>query len=121
MSPTTAATKKRKSDTDGAAASKKAKLAEDAVAKQTVEGILSDASNFVLPGTEKDTRALILQLSKYARNLEQEVDSYKPKEKGPKELEAAADKLANVVRSGIKKQMGVSLSLSISLVPSDNI
>ncbi|KDR84064.1 hypothetical protein GALMADRAFT_236702 [Galerina marginata CBS 339.88] len=104
MAPTTTATKKRKSDTSTSSASKKAKLAVAAHA-ETVENILSDAANFSLPETSMDTRALILSLAKYARSLEEEVDSYKPKAKSPQELEAAAEKLANVARSGIRKQM----------------
>ncbi|CAA7258576.1 unnamed protein product [Cyclocybe aegerita] len=101
MSSTTV-TKKRKSDSTAASAAKKAKL--DARV-QVVTSILSDATGFELPAGDASTRALILQLVQYARDLEQEVAALKPKAKSPQELAAAADKLANAARSGIRKQL----------------
>lgn len=107
MAPATGtATKKRKNDGPTAAATKKAKLAATAHA-ETVNSILSNASSFDIPSTDKATRDLILGLAQYARSLEEEVESYKPKAKSPEELDAAAQKLAAAARSGIKKQMTV--------------
>ncbi|KIM46485.1 hypothetical protein M413DRAFT_441573 [Hebeloma cylindrosporum] len=107
MSPATTAataTKKRKSDATVTAAGKKAKLAAVAHA-ETVESILSDVKNFELPDSPTATRKMILELAQYARSLEEEVDATKPKALSPAELAAAAAKLANAVRSGIRKQL----------------
>jgi hypothetical protein len=109
MPPTTAtatATKKRKSDATAPAATKKAKLAAAAHAA-TVESILSDEKNFELPDSPTATREMILGLAQYARILEEEVDATKPKALSGAELEAAAEKLANAVKSGIRKQLTV--------------
>ena len=113
MAPTTTATtatKKRKADATGttSAASKKAKLAA-AVHAETVESILSDEKNFELPDSPSATRKLVLGLAQYARTLEEEVDASKPKVLTRAELEAAAKKLANAVKSGIRKQLTVGL------------
>jgi len=103
MAPTTA-TKKRKADASNtSAAAKKAKLAAAAHA-ETVETILSDEKNFEVPDSPSATRKLVLGLAQYARSLEEEVDATKPKALTPAELEAAAKKLANAVKSGIRKQ-----------------
>jgi hypothetical protein len=113
MPPTTAATtatKKRKSDTTNTAAAKKAKLAAAAHA-ETVESILSDEKNFDLPDSPTATRKLVLGLALYARTLEEEVDATKPKVMSRAELEAAAEKLANAVKSGIRKQLTVGFFL----------
>ena len=100
-------TKKRKSDaTITPAAAKKAKLAAAAHA-ETVENILSDEKDFEIPDSPSATRKMILGLAQYARNLEEEVDATKPKALTGAELEAASDKLANAVRSGIRKQLTV--------------
>jgi len=107
MPPTTGAatsSKKRKSDATTPAAAKKAKLAAVAHA-ETVESILSDEKNFELPESPTATRKMILGLAQYARTLEEEVDATKPKVLTRAELEAAAEKLANAVRSGIRKQL----------------
>ena len=110
MAPTTAAataTKKRKGDaTNTSAASKRAKLTAAAHA-ETVVNILSDEKNFELPDSPSATRKFILGLAQYARTLEEEVDASKPKVLTRAELEAAAQKLANAVRSGIRKQLTV--------------
>lgn len=107
MSSTTT-TKKRKSDGATTAASKKAKSTAAANA-QFVEGILTDASNFELPREGNATRETILQLAQYARSLEEELNSMRPKEKSPTEVAAAATKLAAAARSGITKQMTVCI------------
>ncbi|KAH9482354.1 hypothetical protein JR316_0004452 [Psilocybe cubensis] len=101
---TNTATRKRKSDTITLAAAKKARLAE-AAHSETVTNILSDASNYKFPSTPEAARELILELAQYARSLENEIDGYKPKAKSPAELVAAAEKLANAAKSGIRKQM----------------
>ena len=116
MSPTTAAataTKKRKGDATAPAAAKKAKLTAAAHA-ETVENILSDVINFELPDSATGTRKMILGLAQYARTLEEEVDVTKPKALSRAELEAAAEKLANAVRSGIRKQLTVCFFLKIT-------
>ena len=113
MSATTAATtatKKRKSDATTPAAAKKAKLAAVAHA-ETVESILSDVKNFELPDSPTATRKMILELAKYARTLEEEVDATKPKALSRAELEAAAEKLAKAAKSGIRKQLTVGFLL----------
>ncbi|KAF8969374.1 hypothetical protein BDZ97DRAFT_239287 [Flammula alnicola] len=102
MSSTTAT--KRKSTATTTAAAKKAKMAA-AVHAETVKNILADASGFDLPDTPASTRKMLLELAQYARGLEEEVDSLKPKAKSPEELEAAAEKLANAAKSGIRKQL----------------
>jgi len=101
------ATKKRKTDATSSAATKKAKLVAAAHA-ETVESILSDAKNFELPYSPAMTRKMIVELAQYARSLEAEVAATKPKVLSPAELEAAAEKLANAARSGIRKQLTVS-------------
>ena len=110
MAPTTAtatATKKRKGDaTNTSAAAKRAKLATAAHA-ETVESILSDEEYFELPESPTATRKLILGLAQYARTLEEEVEATKPKALSQAELDAAAEKLANAVKSGIRKQLTV--------------
>jgi len=63
--------------------------------------------NFELPDSPTTTRKMIIELAKYARALEEEVDATKPKALSQAELEAAAEKLANVVKSGIRKQLTV--------------
>jgi hypothetical protein len=47
-------------------------------------------------------------LAAYARSLEDEVATYKPKAKSAEEIEAEANKIRSVLVSGIKKQMSVS-------------
>jgi hypothetical protein len=114
MPPATSAataTKKRKGDaTITPAAAKKAKLAAAAHA-EIVENILSDEKNFDLPDSTSATRKMILGLAQYARTLEEEVVASKPKALSQAELEAAAEKLANAVKSGIRKQLTVSFFL----------
>lgn len=118
MPPATAAataTKKRKSDASNTpAATKRAKLAAVAHA-ETVESILSDEKNFELPDSITATRKMILGLAQYARTLEEEVDATKPKALSQAELEAAAEKLANAVKSGIRKQLTVVFFLKKSI------
>jgi len=109
----TTATKKRKGDATAPAAAKKAKLAAVAHA-ETVESILSDAKNFELPESPTATRKMILELAKYARTLEEEVDATKPKALSRAELEAAAEKLANAAKSGIRKQLTVGFLFKVA-------
>ena len=107
MPPATATTKKRKADaTNAPAAAKKAKLAAAAHA-EIVESILSDEKNFELSDSIIATRKMILGLAQYARSLEEELDATKPKALSQAELEVAAEKLANAVKSGIRKQLTV--------------
>ncbi|KAH6914789.1 hypothetical protein BKA70DRAFT_1257070 [Coprinopsis sp. MPI-PUGE-AT-0042] len=94
---------KRKAAESSAAANKKAKIAEEGAA--TVEAILSDASNFAIPDDERDIRNEMLRLAQYARSLEEDVASMKPKEKSEDEVTEEVEKLAAAVRSGIKKQL----------------
>lgn len=108
MSSTTV-TKKRKNAASTSAASKRVKLVAASQA-QAVETILSDPTDFQIPDDSNVIRATILELAEYARSLEEQVDAMKPKAKSPKELEAAAAKLANAARSGIRKQLTVRLS-----------
>ncbi|KAJ3495696.1 hypothetical protein NLJ89_g10587 [Agrocybe chaxingu] len=95
-------TKKRKSESIAASAAKKAKL--DAQA-QVVTSILSDASSFELPEDDETIRTMFVRLAQYARGLEEEVMAMRPKERSSEDLAAAAEKLANAAKSGIKKQM----------------
>lgn len=95
--PTAATTtRKRKATTskDKEGANKRAKLVEDGAAK--VAAILADASS-----SEE-----LLELAQYARHLEEEVASLKPKPKTDGELAAEVAKVRASVRSGIVKQMG---------------
>ena len=103
----TTTTKKRKSGTTSTAASKKAKLSIDAQAN-TVDKILSDATNYEIPDDDGEIRDTIVKLAQYARSLEEEISALKPKEMSPQQLEAAAVKIASAACSGIKKQMSVS-------------
>jgi hypothetical protein len=96
---------KRKAAESSAAANKKAKLAEEGATQ--VEAILSDALGFAIPDDEKDIRAEMLRLAQYARSLEDEIASTKPKEKSDDEVAEEVEKLAAAVRSGIKKQLSV--------------
>lgn len=106
------ATRKRKSDAGSSTASKKSKLAaaaNNAAQADVVENILSNATNFELPENTSATRDTILKLAEYARSLEEEIDSTKPKEKAASQIMEEASKLARVACSGIKKQMTVRL------------
>ena len=78
---------------------------------EVVQSILTDTSNFAVPGGEKETRRVILELVQYARSLEEQVSGLKPKEKSAEEVRAAAEKLRVAARSGIRKQMTVSCFL----------
>ncbi|KAF6762053.1 hypothetical protein DFP72DRAFT_877888, partial [Ephemerocybe angulata] len=75
-------------------ANKKAKVVQEGAAK--VEEILADASS------SDELR----ELAEYARLLEEEVASLKPKEKSAQDVAAEVGKLRASVRSGIVKQMG---------------
>ncbi|KAF5333573.1 hypothetical protein D9611_002670 [Ephemerocybe angulata] len=93
--PAAAAGTKRKATTAATNASnKKAKLVQEGAAK--VEEILADASS------SDELR----ELAEYARLLEEEVASLKPKEKSAQDVAAEVGKLRASVRSGIVKQMG---------------
>ncbi|PPR00140.1 hypothetical protein CVT24_008942 [Panaeolus cyanescens] len=93
MASTTAAGKKRKSTGSANEANKRARLVEDGAEK--VKQILADASS-----SEE-----LLGLAQYARLLEEEVASLKPKPKSASDTAEEAGKLRASVRSGIVKQM----------------
>lgn len=99
MPAATTTTRKRKATSAAgptAAASKKIRLAEEGA--DLVKRVLADASS-----SEE-----MIQLAEYARVLEEEVASLKPKPKTDAEIAVEVDKLRASVRSGIVKQMGVS-------------
>lgn len=73
-----------------------------------MQKILASPSDFELPATDDATREKLIEISKYARSLEEQIASLKPKEKSPAELKAAANKIAAAANSGIKKQCTVS-------------
>lgn len=98
---------KRKPDAKPTAAAKKARLAHS-VAKENIESIVTDSDNFPIPESTKAIQKLLLEVALYARSLEEEIQASKPKAKTKEELEAAAEKLRNAARSGIRKQMTVS-------------
>lgn len=93
----TTTTRKRKaaSSKENDAANKRAKLVEDGASQ--VKAILANASS-------SDE---LLALAQYARLLEEEVASLKPKPKTAADLAKEVEKLRASVRSGIVKQMGV--------------
>jgi hypothetical protein len=103
-----AATKKRKSDTTSTVASKKKAKLSIATQADTVDKILSDATNYEIPDDDAEIRDTIIKLAQYARSLEEEISASKPKEMSSEQLEAAAAKIASAACSGIKKQMTVS-------------
>jgi nanoRNase/pAp phosphatase (c-di-AMP/oligoRNAs hydrolase) len=105
---------KRKSDASTSASTKKARKTHTA-AIESVRSILADTGNFAVPEDSDETRRALLELALYARSLEEQVQASKPKEKTAEEVEAAADKLSAAVRSGIRKQMGVSILTVASL------
>jgi uncharacterized protein (DUF1697 family) len=109
MSNTT--TRKRKSDTSSSASAKKVRLST-ARAVETVESILADASNYPVPEDTDAVRESLVGLALYARSLEDQVASLKPKGKTEEQLRAAAEKLKSAVKSGIQKQMAVQLTFS---------
>lgn len=74
-----------------------------------VDAILSDTDNYPIPEDDEDARLSLVNLAKYARSLEDELAASKPQPKSSTQLEAAAEKLRSAARSGIKKQMTVSL------------
>lgn len=98
---------KRKSDAKTTAAAKKARLAHS-VAKENIESIVNDPDNFLIPESTKAIQKLLLEVALYARSIEEEIQASKPKVKTKEELKAAAEKLRNAARSGIRKQMTVS-------------
>lgn len=73
-----------------------------------VQSIIDDPKDFELPPTDEAIREALVQLAGYARGLEEELVSLRPKEKSDDELQEAADKLAAAAISGIKKQCTVS-------------
>lgn len=92
------------------AAAKKAKLA--AAGAETVQNVLANPDDFELPATDNAMRVTLIEISEYARSLEEQIASLKPKEKSPAEVKAAANKLAAAANSGIKKQCTVSFHAS---------
>ncbi|KAK0444455.1 hypothetical protein EV421DRAFT_1735247 [Armillaria borealis] len=100
MSYTT--TRKRKSDASSDAAAKKTRLNLTA---DKVIAILADSKNYPVPEDSEASRAVFVELSQYARNLEEEIAGSKPKARTPEQVNAAAEKLKSAARSGIKKQM----------------
>ncbi|KAG5639697.1 hypothetical protein H0H81_005880 [Sphagnurus paluster] len=95
---------KRKSNASTSASTKKARLANE-VAAESVRSVLAQPSDFLIPEGEVDVRRLILELAHYARSLEDQIESSKPKPMSAVEIGAAADKLRAAARSGIRKQM----------------
>lgn len=100
MSSTT--TRKRKSDASSGAATKKTRLILTA---DRVVDILADPKNYPVPEDPEASRAVFVELSRYARSLEEEIAGSKPKARTPEQVNAAAEKLKSAARSGIKKQM----------------
>lgn len=108
MAPSTD-TKKRKADASTAPKAKKARPA--APGATTVKAILSDTANYHIPESDVDIRASLVELAEYARSLEEEIESMKPKPLSKDEVEVAAEKLRKVVNSGIRKQMTVNIPI----------
>ena len=99
-------TNKRKSDASTSNAKKKARGGVDhEYAKTLVTDIL--ANRYVLPEDDDTIQQHLINLASYTRSLEQNVNVLLPQKKSKKELEAAAEKLADACNSGIRKQMQV--------------
>lgn len=95
--------------------------------------IIIDPDNFVLPANEEGVRDLIVDIAEYASELQGQLKVLEravhderakvanlkakavtaaapaPPQKSPAEIQAAAERLRASVRSGIKKQMSVSV------------
>ena len=103
---------KRKSDTTGGSAVKKAHVdTSHAAAVALVNAILADPDDFDLPEDDDAVRDDLIALAKYARALQGGFKAAPagPAKKSPEELEAAAEKLRKAAVAGIKKQMNVRL------------
>lgn len=112
MSDSTA-TKKRKSEASSSGSKKARTTKANASAQTLVAAILADSKAYPVSDDATVVRNSLVELAQYARALEQEVasGSGKPAPKTKEQIEAAAEKLRNAARSGIRKQMTVSHSL----------
>ena len=97
---------KRKAAESSTTAHKKAKLEESGAAEVAeILALAEESEKFDVADEESEVRRQLLLLARYARSLEEELASTKPKpeDKTAEEVE----KLAAAVRSGIKKQLTV--------------
>ncbi|KAG7447511.1 uncharacterized protein BT62DRAFT_930524 [Guyanagaster necrorhizus] len=74
-------------------------------ANKVTAGILTDSKNYPVPEDPEGSCAAFVELAQYAPSLEEEIAGRKPKERTPKQVNAAAEKLKSAARSGIKKQV----------------
>lgn len=108
---------KRKSDAATTDSSKKRKSSSDshAAAKALVSTILADPKSYEPPADDTEAlRLTFVELAEYARSLEGQVAQAASNGKAvatktPEQIRAEAERLANTVNSGIKKQMSVSI------------
>lgn len=102
--PTTAtSSKKRKADASSSGTSKKARVST--AAKELVASIVSDPSGYAFPEDEEDARGALVELARYARSLEEQIQSTV---KSPEKIQADAEKLSSAINKGIRKQMTVN-------------
>ncbi|KLO07904.1 hypothetical protein SCHPADRAFT_1001300 [Schizopora paradoxa] len=109
----TAKSTKRKSDASTADSSKKRKSSSEshAAAKALVKIILANPESYEPPANDSEAlRVTFVELAEYARSLEGQVaqsasNGKAAATKTPEQICAEAERLANTVNSGIKKQM----------------
>jgi hypothetical protein len=106
-------TKKRKAEASSSSSKKARTTNANASAQSLVAAILADSKAYPVSDDATIVRQSLVELAQYARALEQEVasGSGKPAPKAKEQIEAAADKIRNAARSGIRKQMVVSNAL----------
>lgn len=108
------AMKRGAADTNGsgASSSKKARTNTHRDAQALMSAILAKPETYPILDDEDAVRRQFVQLARYTRDLEGDVQSASQPGRAPKtmtseQLQAAVEKLRKAVNSGIKKQMAV--------------
>ena len=104
---------KRKSDGTAGAASKKSRTNIFAGMPAEVEETLNPEPEDYEDLTKDEIIQKLRTMAEYARSLEETIAASKPKELSGAELEAAVDKVSDVINRGIKKQMSVRSILKV--------
>lgn len=103
--------KKRKSDASTSGAKKARTGAASSPGQALVDAILANPTAYPVPDDADATRQALVDLATYARSLEGGggAGASKPAPKTKEQIEEAAEKVRKAARSGIRKQMTVSL------------